>query len=406
MQETFAQDTLQQIIPNRVNSEASQKKPYVILISADGFRHDLAELYEAKNLLRLSNEGVRAKAMEPVFPSLTFPNHYSLITGLYPAHHGLVSNTYYDREREDIYKMSNKKIVREGARYGGTPLWVLAEKNNLISASFFWVGSEADVANTRPTYYFNYNEAFEFDRRLQILKNWLQLPEEKRPHFISFYFPEVDHAEHVYGVYSKEAAASVQFVDKAIGKMDSMCRTLNLPINFIFVSDHGMTDTDTVNTFSLPKAVDREKFIIPSDGTMAMLYAKNKEDINDTYKALKKEAKSNYKVYTRSNLPKRFKYNLKNDVYNRIGDIILFASPPKVFSFGGGKNIGRHGYDNKLPDMQASFMAWGPAFKNNYKIGSFSNIHVYPLVAEILQLPINFKIDGKLKTLKGILKEN
>lgn len=402
---TFAQDTLQQIIPGRTNSETSLKKPYVILISADGFRHDLAAIYQAKNLLRLSKEGVRASAMEPVFPSLTFPNHYSIITGLYPAHHGLVGNTYYDRQRQDIYKMSNKKFVRDGTRYGGIPLWVLAEKNNLVSASFFWVGSEANIANTLPTYYFNYSEAFEFDRRLQILKEWLQLPEDKRPHFITFYFPEVDHAEHRYGVNSKETEEAVHFVDASIGKMDSMCRTLNLPINFVFVSDHGMTNTDTVNTFPLPKAVDTAKFIIPFDGTMAMLYAKNKEDIKSTYKALKIEAAGRYKVYTRTNMPKRFKYNLKNDTYNRIGDIILFASPPKVFSFGGGKSIGRHGYDNKLPDMQASFMAWGPAFKTNYTIGNFSNVNVYPLIAEILQLPIDFKIDGKLKVLKPILKE-
>lgn len=405
MQVTFAQDTLQQIIPNRLNSEASQKKPYVILISADGFRHDLAAIYQANNLLRLSKEGVRASAMQPVFPSLTFPNHYSIITGMYPAHNGLVGNSYYDRERKDIYKMSNKQMVRDGSRYGGIPLWVLAEKNNLVSASFFWVGSEANIANTLPTYYYNYTEAFGFDRRLQILKEWLQLPEDKRPHFITFYFPEVDHAEHRYGVNSKETEEAVHFVDASIGKMDSMCRTLDLPINFVFLSDHGMTNSDTTNTFPLPKAIDTAKFIIPFDGTMAMLYAKNQDDIKSTYKALKIEAAGRYKVYTRNNMPKRFKYNLKNDTYNRISDIILFASPPKVFSFGGGKSIGRHGYDNKLPDMQASFMAWGPAFKTNYTIGNFSNVNVYPLIAEILQLPIDFKIDGKLKVLKPILKE-
>lgn len=148
---SFAQDTLQQIIPNRVNSEASQQKPYVILISADGFRHDLAVLYQAENLLRLGKTGVRATGMQPVFPSLTFPNHYSIVTGLYPAHHELVGNSYYDRERADTYKMHNKKMVRDGARYSGTPLWVLAEKNKMVSASFFWVGSEAAIDNTLPT---------------------------------------------------------------------------------------------------------------------------------------------------------------------------------------------------------------------------------------------------------------
>ena len=404
-QTTSAQDTLQHIMPNRINSEVSQQKPYVILISADGFRHDLADIYKAKNLLRLSKEGVRAAAMQPVFPSLTFPNHYSIITGMYPAHNGLVGNSYYDRQREDMYKMNNKNVVRDGSRYGGIPLWVLAEKNKLVSASFFWVGSEAPIANTLPTYYFNYNEAFNFNRRLQILKEWLQLPEAVRPHLISFYFPEVDHAEHSYGVYSKQNEEAVHFIDEAVGKMDSMCRTLNLPINFVFLSDHGMANTDTANTIARPKAIDPAKFIIPGGDAVLMLYAKNKDDIKTTYEALKKEANGNYKVYTRKNIPKRFKYNLKNDTYNRLGDIILLAYPPRAFNFGGSKNIGRHGYDNKLPDMQATFMAWGPAFKNNYTIGNFSNVHVYPLIAEILQLPIDFKIDGKLKVLKKILKE-
>lgn len=233
----------------------------------------------------------------------------------------------------------------------------------------------------------------------------MQLPEDKRPHFISFYFPEVDHAAHRYGINSKQTEAAVHFVDAAIGKMHSMSRMLNLPINFVFVSDHGMADTDTAKTIKRPLAIDTSRFIIPSDGTMAMLYAKDKKDIVPTYNALKREAAGIYKVYNRNNLPKRYKFNLKNDTYNRIGDIILFASPPRVFSFGGGKSIGRHGYDNKLPDMQASFMAWGPAFKSNYKIGNFSNVHVYPLIAKILELPIDFKIDGKLKVLKKILKE-
>lgn len=400
----MAQDTLQHTVANRVNSKEAETKPYVILISADGFRYDLADIYQAKNLLQFSAGGVRASAMQPVFPSLTFPNHYSIITGLYPAHHGLVGNNYYDREREDVYKMSNKKMVRDGARYGGTPLWVLAEKNATLSASFYWVGSEADIAHTRPTYYFNYSEAFSFNRRLAILKNWFQLADSVRPHFISFYFPEVDHALHRYGVNSKEAADAVHFVDDAVGQIDSLCHTLNLPINIIFLSDHGMANTDTSRTIPLPKAVDADKFIIPYAGALALLYAKNKVDIKPTYEALKKEANGNYLVYTRKNIPKRYFYNLKNDRYNRIADIILLASPPKAFHFGGRKSIGRHGYDNTLAAMQATFMAWGPAFKNNYKIGGFSNVHVYPLIAEILQLPITEPIDGNLNVLKKTLK--
>src|SRR5690606_35254886 len=227
------------------------------------------------------------------------------------------------RDRKDIYTMSNKGIVRDGERYGGIPLWVLAEQNELLSASFYWVGSEADVANTRPTYYFNYAEVFDFERRLAILKEWFLLPAAQRPHFISFYFPEVDHAAHRFGVHSPEARAAVDFVDKSIGKIDSLCKTFSLPINIIFVSDHGMAQTDTSRTIAMPKSIDTSKFVIPYGDAVVQLYAKNEADILPTYKALKKEAGSNYKVYTRKNIPKRYHYRFQDDKYNRIGDIIL-----------------------------------------------------------------------------------
>ena len=399
-----AQDTMQHIIANRTNSVENQQKPYVILISADGFRYDLAQRYDAKNLLRLSGNGVQAASMKPSYPSLTFPNHYTLITGLYPAHHGLVGNSFYDRKRNQSYKMNDTKAVRDGSWYGGEPLWVLAEKNKMVSASFFWVGSETPIDSTFPTYYFNYSEAFKIDRRLQILQEWLQLPDTTRPHLITFYFPEVDHEEHLYGVDSKQAKDAVAYVDNAIGKMDSMCSNLNLPINFIFVSDHGMANTDTSKTIKRPLAIDPAKFIIPSGDAMIQLYAKDKKDIAPTYKALKKEANGRYLVYLKNKMPKRFHYNSKNDKYDRIGDIILIAYPPLAFNFGGGKSIGRHGFDNDLPDMQATFYAWGPAFKQKYKIGNFENVHVYPLVAQVLGLQYDFKIDGKLKVLQSILK--
>src|SRR5271154_7035099 len=162
-----AQDTTQHIVPGRFNSKEQQQKPYIILISADGFRYDLADKYKATNLLQLRSEGVNAAYMQASYPSLTFPNHYSIITGLYPAHHGIVDNTFYDKQKDQTYTIRNKKAVGDSSWYGGTPLWVLAEKQKMLSASFYWVASESAIQGVRPTYYYIYNDSISIDKRIE-----------------------------------------------------------------------------------------------------------------------------------------------------------------------------------------------------------------------------------------------
>jgi predicted AlkP superfamily pyrophosphatase or phosphodiesterase len=399
-----AQDTTQQIVRGRSNSKLQQEKPYVILISADGFRYDFAKKYGAENLLRLSKEGVAASSMIASFPTLTFPNHYTIVTGLYPAHHGLVNNFFYDRNKKLSYAMSKSNTVRDSSWYGGTPLWVLAEEQDMLSASFYWVGSEAAMHGLLPTYYYYYNEKISIDDRIQVVKDWLQLPAEKRPHMITFYLPEVDHAAHRYGPESKETGEAVQFVDKAIGRMMAGINPLQLPVNFIFVSDHGMTTVDTVQGMALPVAVDTSKFIISASDAFLQLYAKDINDVAPVYTKLKEGARD-YDVYLSGQMPHRWHYSKADDAYNRIGDIILIPHLPKVFNIGGRRiTPGKHGFDPALPDMHATFFAWGPAFKQNKKTGDFENVNVYPLVAKILGLDYREKIDGKLKVLKKILK--
>lgn len=399
------QDLTQKVVPNRTNSTQQQKKPYVLLISADGFRNDFAQKYGARNLLRLSGQGVAASAMLPSFPSLTFPNHYTIATGLYPAHHGLVNNTFYDENRKVRYSMGNKQAVADGSWYGGTPLWVLAEQQQMLSASFYWVASESAIQGTYPSYYYIYNEKIPIDTRIRTVKEWLQLPEEKRPHMLTFYFPEVDHAAHTYGPDSKETGEAVRFVDESVGRLVATVDSLQLPVNFIFVSDHGMTQVDTENTLSLPAAIDTSQFIIPPGDVMLHLYAKDKKAIQPTYEALKKEA-NGYDVYLTESTPAHWHYRKKDDRYNRIGDILLVPRLPKVFNISKRKiTPGKHGFDPRIPDMHATFYAWGPAFREGVKIGAFENIHVYPLVAHILGLKYRKKaIDGRLNVLKPIIK--
>ncbi|WP_243745569.1 ectonucleotide pyrophosphatase/phosphodiesterase [Segetibacter sp. 3557_3] len=401
----LGQDTVQQIIPGRTNSITQQQKPYVILISSDGFRADMAEKYQAQNLLRFKQQGVSAPYMLPSFPSLTFPNHYSIVTGLYPAHHGLVDNSFYDTSRRARYSMSNKNAVGDSSWYAGTPLWVLAEKQQMLSASFYWVASEAAIQGVRPTYYYTYNEKIDIDTRVEILKDWLQLPEDKRPHFITFYLPEPDHVEHSFGPESVQAKEAVLGVDSAIGKLVKAVDALKLPVNYIFLSDHGMTTVDTINTIPFPKAIDTTKFYVPNGDVLVHLYAKDRTSILPTYHALKQEA-VDYDVYLAENIPSRWHYSRSNDRFNRVGDMIMIPKHPRVFRFGTNRvTPGKHGLDPAFKDMHATFIAWGPAFKNGKTVKPFENVNVYPLITEILGLQYDpSTIDGKLKPVKRMLK--
>src|SRR5450432_1296841 len=397
-------DTIQHIIPGRYNSPGQLKKPYVILISADGFRYDLADKYHAENLIRLRSSGVAADYMQSVFPSLTFPNHYSIATGDYPPHDGIVDNNFYDPARDQVYRMGNKKGVEDSSWYAATPLWVLAEKQGMLSASFYWVGAEAAIRGIRPTYYYKFNSLIMMSDRIRDVRNWLSLPEEIRPHLITFYIPDVDHEEHQHGVNSKQAEDAVHYVDRSIASLVLTVDSLNLPVNFIFLSDHGMVDIDTLHTLSLPKAIDTSRFVIINSQAIVHIYARDSTDILPSYKVLKSAAKD-YEVYLATNMPARWHYSKKDDRYNRIGDIILVSHPPKVFNLNGHHlDPATHGFDPALTLMHATFYAWGPAFKSNYKIKGFENINVYPLIANILQLKITEPVDGNLKVLKAILK--
>lgn len=389
------------IVSDAVNTPETITKPYVIMVSMDGFRYDYAEKYGAKNILNLANEGIKAEAMIPSFPSSTFPNHYSLVTGLYPAHHKLVSNTFFDKTRGQMYKISDREKVEDGSWYGGTPLWVLAAEQGMVAASYFWVGSEAEIKGKRPAYYYTYDSGRPNRERTDQVIDWLKLPEEQRPHFITLYFSDVDSKGHNSGPESDDTQNAVLTLDEEIGYLDRKVNELGLPVNIILVSDHGMLQVDTDHPVFPEDEVNLSDFTIAKGTTYWLLYSDDTTKTRETALALHEKEAGRYTTWLRADVPAHLHYNGSP----LIGDIVLIATPPYILtSQNFSINPGHHGYDpTNTPEMGAIFYAKGPAFRKGLTIPPFENVNVYPLIAKILSLEITGPIDGNIAVLDSIL---
>ncbi|MEC4113676.1 alkaline phosphatase family protein [Myroides pelagicus] len=402
---TVAQEKEKQLVlENRLNNPKQVDKPYVILISIDGFRYDYIEKHQAEFLKSFGEEGVRAESMRPSYPSVTFPNHYTLVTGLYPSHHGLVGNNMYDRKMDARYSLRNKKAVTNKEWYGGTPLWVLAEQQEMLSACYYWPGSEADIKGVLPTYYYEYTEKTPMNDRIGEVVKWLSLPEEERPHFITFYLPEVDHAGHRYGPDAEETREAVQYADRSIQQLVNEVDKLNLPVNYVVVSDHGMINLNQKKLLEFPVKLDGEALKIASNGVYVSVFVNDKTQIDHWYKKIDKAAKKKYmKVYKHDDIPASLNFGGEHDRFDRIGDIVVIAESPYYFT--NKKLPGSHGFDPKtVKEMHAIFLAKGPQFKERLTVPTFENVDVYPIVTEILGLEITEELDGTTEVAKQVLK--
>lgn len=384
--------------------------PYVILVSFDGFRYDYVEKYDLKNFKSFIGKGSASEGMIPSFPSKTFPNHYTLVTGLYPGHHGLVDNTFYDPKRNEPYSMRIRERATDSYYYGGTPLWQLARQQGIKSGSVFWVGSEVTTAH--PDYYFPYDESMPDTTRVNHVISWLKLPLAERPHFITLYFSSPDHEAHNYGPVSEEARQAVLRSDKMLGRLMEQLQKISLPVNVVLVSDHGMLELkQQEETF-----IYLDKLFISNDteitiangGTQAHVYLKNTDRLEAVYKKLK-QLEKNFTVYSQREFPKHWHY-----ANVRAGDILIVAkpgfyirdkpetAPPKNAS---SIRFGAHGYDpHDVQEMRGIFYAQGPNIQAAQKIPVFENIHVYPFLARILRLTTP-PIDGDKKVLEGLYKD-
>lgn len=395
----------------QINSPQAINAPYVLLISIDGYRHDYTKKFSPKNINEFFEEGSKAKSLIPSFPSKTFPNHYTIATGLYPENHGIVSNTFYDFTRpkeKNLYRLNLKSAVTDGSWYGGIPLWVAAEQQQMLSATYFWPGSEATIDGTTPTYLKTYDGKIPNDERVDTILKWLNLKEEVRPHFLTLYFSDVDNSGHLYGTDSSEIQNAVLKVDQSLGKLFEGLKKLPFSVNVILVSDHGMEDLDDNKVYYLDDYTDLKQLAVGDFGPLLSIYSEelNQELISKTYQELKTKKKGkNFNVYYRSEVPANLHFS-KN---KRIGDIVVIADAPYSLGVRDSRfNLikGNHGYPpHQFSNMQAIFYAKGPNIKKGKTISSFENIHIYPFIMSILGLKIKNEIDGKAQVLAPILKK-
>jgi alkaline phosphatase D len=366
----------------------AQKMSHVLLISFDGFRHDYVEQFDAKNFKKFIADGAAAQSLIPSFPSKTFPNHYSIVTGLYPGHHGLIANTFLDPYRNQLYKISNRERVEDSFYYGGTPLWQLTQENGFKSASYFWVGSETNIKGHFPDYYYKYNGSVPNKDRVNKVVEWLQLPEKERPRFISLYFSMVDSEGHKFGPNSNEIKKSVLEADELIGYLMEQLTTVDLPLNIIITSDHGMIKVNTKNEIDfnpIEKIIPKSATLV-YDNILSMIFLPVSE-IDSVYDDLKK-LEHNFQVLKK-------------------GDLILLPKPGFAFRKVTipEKLTGEHGYDPyTTPEMHGILYAKGVNIKKGVKIPPVENVNIYPLITKLLGFK-NPIIDGDFENIKEFYKK-
>ncbi len=377
----------------------------VVLVSLDGFRPDYLERPWAVNLRAIAAEGVRAGGMEPVFPTKTFPNHYSQVTGLYPATTGIIANTMEDPVL-GRFALSDSLAVRDGRWWGGEPLWATAERQGVRAASFFWPGSEAEIDGVRPTWVVPFDDDYPFDGRVRRVLEWLRFPPDSAPRFVTLYFSQVDGAGHDYGIAAPQTDSAIARVDSAIGALRrgiaAMGRRGRL-VNLILVSDHGMAPTSRDRIIVLDDLLpEGAAHVVDRTPVLMARPAPGMEDSVLTW--LRRSP--HLAVYRRDKVPERFRFR----DHRRIPPVIAIAEEGWTImtarryaelapDWGGGD----HGYDNALPSMRALFLAAGPAFRSGVTVDRVRAIDLYALMSRVIGL-VSAPNQGSLDSIRVVLR--
>ena len=377
---------------------------YVLLISMDGFRADYLEKTHTPNFDKMSKNGIRSDGLIPVFISKTFPNHYSIATGMYAENHGLIANSFFASDLGEYYSIRDRKSVEKADFYGGEPIWVTAEKQGLKTASYFWVGTEAAVSGIHPSIWKRYDQKVPFDDRIDSVMTWFSLPKPNRPRLIMLYFHEPDWTGHEYGPNSAQTIEQIQNMDGIMGTILKKAGNLTIAdkLNVLVVSDHGMTEVNPEQVIDLSVYTDLSGVATVGAGPIVFLSADSSKRLTPIYNDL--QQLPNAQVYWKRDIPDRWHYR----AHERIPEVLIVAEEGWTLmpmGHGPGMPKGTHGYDNKLKSMQAIFVAEGPAFKSGYSKEVFENIHIYPLLAHILGLEPYSGIDGDLNVVRDLLAD-
>jgi predicted AlkP superfamily pyrophosphatase or phosphodiesterase len=358
----------------------------VVLIALDGFRWDYLDRPVAVNLRALAERGVRAERLIPSFPSKTYPNHYTLVTGLYPQNHGIVANVIHDSAL-GWFRTGADPAVRDGRWFGGEPIWVTAEKRGIRTAVYFWPATEAEIGGVRPTWYVGYHKAISREARVNRVLDWLAMPKSERPRFITAYFEDTDNAGHEFGPTAARTDSAIATVDSAIGAIvkgiERLGRTND--VHVVVVSDHGMAETAPARTIYLDDLVSLDSLrvidwtpvatIEPAAGRDAYVYSRLHG------------AHPNLAVYRKADVPARLHFSAGH----RISPIVAIADEgwtistrARIAALKGRSSQGAHGYDNALPSMSGILVAAGPGLRSGFVRPPLENVHVYPLLAALL----------------------
>ncbi len=394
---------IQDFISQKRKSAHSKPGNYLVVLSLDGFRWDYQEKAHTPWLDSITKHGVKAEGLQPAFPSKTFPNHYTIATGLYPGNHGLVSNSFYAPDLKLHYSIRDRSKVEDGRFYKGEPIWVTAEAQNVKTGSYFWVGSEASIKGYKPTYWKKYEHNFPYIQRVDSVISWLQKPFKERPRLVMWYLAEADDIGHRNGPDSPQIIETIQMLDSVIGNFIMKAQALDIrdSINFIIVSDHGMGALDSLHTVYLTDHV-KKHWVDTTYGGNPFILVKSKDGFRDSI-LQSFDRIEGVSIWKKEDLPERF--NLKQSA--RLTDLIMVADSGWSLNYKNGKKRyggGTHGYDNLNKDMYGIFYGVGPLFKNNYNAGVLYNTDIYNLMSTIIGVK-PAPNDGKSEQIMHVLKE-
>jgi predicted AlkP superfamily pyrophosphatase or phosphodiesterase len=374
--------------------------PVTILISIDGFRPDYLDRGITPNMSALAKSGVRAR-MQPSFPTKTFPNHFTLVTGLRPDHHGITGNTMIDPRRPgQMFSLGDAKQALDPFWWSeAEPIWITAEKAGIRTGTMFWPGSELPYGLVRPSDWGRYDQNVSNVQRVNTVLDWMRRPADIRPKFVTLYFDTVDTAGHKFGPDSKEVNAAINDVDARIGDLVGGLKTIRRQVNYVIVADHGMAAIAESQVIQLDTLIDRPSYIAVETGPYAAIEPVTGTDGRVAQALLIPH--DHMQCMRKEDVPERLHYG-KNA---RVAAIICLAEPGWTILSGTPQyptTGGNHGWDNAMPEMDALFLASGPAFGKGITLKRFENVDVYPLLAKVIGVNA-LPNDGDIAPVAGVL---